>query len=379
VGALATPARAATPSIKKSSFGTLANGTAIDKYTLTNSKRMQVAIITYGGIVQSVRVPDRRGHLRNVALGFKNIAGYTSPAYIKSNPYFGAIIGRYGNRIANGRFVINGTTYQVDQNNNGNSLHGGFNGFNTQVWNATPIKSRRAVGLRMSRVSVAGEGGTTPGTTGYPGNLTVTVTYTLRNDNSIRIDYNATTDAPTVVNLTNHSYWNLHGEGNGTIYDQQLKLNASHYTPVDAGLIPTGHIDTVKGTPMDFLKFHAIGDRIRDSFPQLVVARGYDHNWVLNRRGRLGLVRAAQLRDPSTGRELTISTTEPGVQFYAGNFLDGTLYGTSGHQYREGDGLALETQHFPDSPNHANFPSTLLNPGQKYQSATVYKFTTFRK
>jgi aldose 1-epimerase len=340
---------------------------------------MRVAIITYGGIVQSVRVPDRHGHFRNVTLGFRNLAGYTSPAYIKSNPYFGAIIGRYGNRIANGRFVIDGTTYQVDQNNNGNSLHGGFNGFNTQVWNATPVRHKHSVALKMSRVSLAHEGGTTPGTTGYPGNLTVTVTYTLRNDNSLRIDYNATTDAPTVVNLTNHAYWNLHGEGHGTIYDQQLKLYASHYTPVDAGLIPTGKIATVRGTPMNFLHFRAIGDRIRNSFQQLVVARGYDHNWVLNRNGRLGLVKAAQLRDPRTGRELTITTTEPGIQFYAGNFLDGTLYGTSGHQYREGDGLALETQHFPDSPNHANFPSTLLRPGQKYQSATVYKFSTFRR
>jgi aldose 1-epimerase len=376
VGALATPARAASPKIVKSSFGTL-NGTPIDRYTLTNSRGMSVSIITYGGIVQSVKVPDRRGHLRNVALGFKDLAGYTSPAYVKSNPYFGAIIGRYGNRIAKGMFTIDGTTYKLDINNDPNSLHGGFNGFNTQVWNATPMRTAHVVRLRLSRLSVAGEGGTTPGTTGYPGNLSVNVTYTLRNDNALRIDYNATTDAPTIVNLTNHSYWNLHGEGHGTIYDQQLKLNASHYTPVDSTLIPTGRIDSVRGTPMNFLHFRAIGDRIRDSFQQLVFARGYDHNWVLDRRGRAGLVVAAQLRDPSTGRQLTISTTEPGVQFYAGNFLDGTLYGTSGHQYREGDGLALETQHYPDSPNHANFPSTILRPGQKYHTTTVDKFSKF--
>jgi aldose 1-epimerase len=376
LGAVATPASAATPKIVQSSFGAV-NGTPISKYTLTNKKRMSVAIITYGGIIQSVKVPDRRGHMRDVALGFGNIDGYTSAAYIKSNPYFGATIGRYGNRIANGAFTLNGTTYKLDINNPPNTLHGGFNGFNTQIWNATP-HSGKTVSLTLSRVSAAGEGGTTPGTTGYPGNLTVAVTFTLRNDNSLRIDYHATTDAPTVVNLTNHSYWNLHGEGIGTINDQELQLNASRYTPVDSTLIPTGVLASVKHTPMDFLKFHVIGDRIRDNFQQLVIAKGYDHNWVLNRGGRTGLVTAARVRDPQTGRELTISTTEPGVQFYAGNFLDGTLYGTSGHQYRQGDGLALETQHFPDSPNHANFPSTALNPGQTYTSSSVYAFTTFK-
>jgi aldose 1-epimerase len=377
LGVVATPASARTARIVSSPFGNL-NGTPITKYTLVNKRGMSVSIITYGGIVQSVKVPDRRGHLRNVALGFKDLAGYTSPAYVKSNPYFGATIGRYGNRIAKGMFTLNGTTYKLDINNDPNSLHGGFNGFNTQVWNATPHPGR-TVSLTLTRVSAAGEGGTTPGTTGYPGNLNVAVTFTLRNNNSLRIDYNATTDAPTVVNLTNHSYWNLHGEGHGTIYDQQLKLNASRYTPVDSTLIPTGQLATVRGTPMNFLRFHAIGDRIRDNFQQLVFARGYDHNWVIDRGGKTGLVTAATLRDPSTGRELTISTTEPGVQFYAGNFLDGTLYGTSGHQYREGDGLALETQHFPDSPNHANFPSTELDPGQTYKSSSVYAFTTFKQ
>ena len=380
LGAVATPARAAAPSIVKSGFGTLSpSNRPIDKYTLTNSKGMSVAIITYGGIVQSVKVPDRKGHKRNVALGFKDLAGYTSPEYVKSNPYFGAIIGRYGNRIAKGTFTLNGKTYHIDINNPPNTLHGGFNGFNTQVWNATPVTTGKTVALKLSRVSAQGEGGTTPGTTGYPGNLTVTVTYTLRNDNALRVDYSATTDAPTVVNLTNHSYWNLHGEGHGTIYDQQLQLKASHYTPVDPTLIPTGEIASVKHTPMDFLKFHAVGARIRGSFSQLKIGRGYDHNWVLDRHGSSGLVTAAKLRDPSTGRQLTISTTEPGIQFYSGNFLDGTLYGTSGHQYRQGDGLALETQHFPDSPNHSNFPSTVLNPGQTYKSATVFKFSTFRK
>ncbi len=377
LGVVAAPANAATPKIVQSSFGSLNGTTPISKYTLTNKKGMSVAIITYGGIIQSVKVPDRHGHMRDVALGFKDLAGYTSAAYIKSNPYFGATIGRYGNRIAKGMFTLNGTTYKLDINNDPNTLHGGFNGFNTQVWNATPMPGK-TVALKLSRVSAAGEGGTTPGTTGYPGNLTVAVTFTLRNDNSLRIDYNATTDAPTVVNLTNHSYWNLHGEGIGTINDQELQLNASRYTPVDSTLIPTGMLASVKHTPMDFLKFHTIGDRIRDDFQQLVIAKGYDHNWVLDRGSKTGLFVGARLRDPQTGRELTISTTEPGIQFYAGNFLDGTLYGTSGHQYRQGDGLALETQHFPDSPNHPNFPTTTLNPGQTYTSSSVYAFTTFK-
>jgi aldose 1-epimerase len=377
VGALAAPARAATPRIVKSSFGTLSSGQAIDRYTLINSKGMQVSIITYGGIIQSVKVPDRHHRMRDVALGFKDLAGYTSPAYIKSNPYFGATIGRYGNRIAKGTFTLDGKTYTLDLNNGPNSLHGGFNGFNTQVWNATPVHLGKLVGLRISRVSAAGEGGTTAGTTGYPGNLTVTVTFTLRNNNSLRIDYKATTDAPTVLNLTNHSYWNLSGEGSGTIYNERLQLNASRYTPTDATQIPTGQIASVRGTPMNFLSFHAIGQRIRDPFEQLRIGQGYDHNWVIDRGGRKGLAVAARLRDPASGRQLTISTTEPGVQFYSGNFLDGTLYGKSGHAYRQGDGLALETQHYPDSPNHANFPSTVLRPGQTYQSSSVYAFSVF--
>jgi len=379
MGVIAAPAEAAKPKFSKSSFGELGNGTAVDKYTLTNSRGMSVAIITYGGIVQSVKVPDRRGHLKNVALGFKDLAGYTSPAYIKSNPYFGAIIGRYGNRIAKGTFSIDGKTYKIDINNDPNTLHGGFNGFNVQTWAATPSKTSKAVALSLHRVSAAGEGGTTPGTTGYPGNLDVTVVYTLTNDDKLRIDYKATTDAPTVVNLTNHSYWNLAGEGSGTIYGHQLQLNASRYTPVDSTLIPTGAEPKVAGTPMDFRKFHAIGDRIRGNFQQLVFGRGYDHNWVLDRGGKSGLVVAARLKDPGSGRELTMSTTEPGIQFYSGNFLDGTLYGTSGHQYRQGDGLALETQHFPDSPNHANFPSTVLRPGQTYNSSTVLAFSVNRR
>ena len=365
--------------IEKSGFGT-ANGQAVDRYTLSNG-RMSVAIITYGGIVQRVDVPDRRGNVTNVTLGFKNIEGYLSDAYIKSNPYFGALIGRYGNRIANGRFMLDGKTYSLDINNTPNSLHGGFKGFNVKIWKAAPFKTGKAVGVRLTYDSPAGEGctpsmpSTPPCTTGYPGNVKVAATYSLDGRNNLRIDYEATTDAPTVLNLTNHAYWNLAGEGSGTIYDHQLQLNADRYTPVDATLIPTGALDPVAGTPMDFRSFHSIGERIRGNFQQLVFGRGYDHNWVLNRRpgDTTSLVQAATLRDPASGRVLTFYTDQPGIQFYSGNFLDGTLYGTSGNQYRQGDGLALETQHFPDSPNHANFPSTVLRPGQTYRTTTIYQ------
>ena len=375
-------------SVTKSSFGSLPDGRAIDRYTLSNHNGMTVNIITYGGIIQSLYAPDRRGHSVNVALGFGDIGGYTSAAYIKSNPYFGAIIGRYGNRIAKGRFVIDGKTYSLDINNDPNSLHGGFQGFNTQVWNASSFKTSKTAGVKLTLHSVGynpatntpGNGctpsmpSTPPCTTGYPGNLNVEVDYTLDNANQLHMDYTATTDAPTVLNLTNHNYWNLAGEGSGTIYDHLLQLNADHYTPVDSTLIPTGDIPPVAGTPFDFRSFHAIGERIRNGDQQLMFGRGYDHNWVLNRPSPTdkSMIVAARLLDPSSGRLLTISTTEPGIQFYSGNFLDGTLYGTSGRQYRQGDGLALETQHYPDSPNHDNFPSTLVRPGHTYRTSTIY-------
>ena len=389
-------------SISSSSFGNLPTGNpripnggaAVTRYTLSNARGMTVSILNYGGIIQSLYVPDRRGHEDNVTLGFANIDGYTNAAYITSNPYFGALIGRYGNRIAGGKFSIGGHDYSVDINNNANTLHGGFIGYDKELWDATEIPPNNGtVGLRLTSFpgfpanspGRAGEG-CTPSlsqsgipntcTTGYPGNLTISVTITLDNQNQLRFHYVATTDAPTVVNLTNHSYWNLSGEGSGTIYDHQLRINANSYTPVDSGLIPTGQIAPVAGTPFDFTRFHAIGERIRGNDQQLVFGRGYDHNFVLNNPHPGNL--AAQLFDPASGRLLTILTDQPGLQFYSGNFLDGTLYGTSGRQYRQGDGLALETQHFPDSPNHANFPSTELDPGQTYDSTTVYQFSTVK-
>jgi aldose 1-epimerase len=385
-------------SISSSSFGNLpatapANaGAAVTKYTLTNGRGMSVSILDYGGVIQSLSVPDRRGRETNVTLGFANIDGYTNAAYVKSNPYFGAIIGPVGGEAMQPPgFVLDGNTYTLDANNGVASLHGGNVGFDKRMWDATPIPANgNSVGVKLHRLSPAGEGCTTPATcTGYPGAVDVTVTFTLDNRNNLRFDYAATTTAPTVLNLTNHSYWNLAGEGTGTINDHLLKLNANEYTPVDVNLIPDGTTPSVVGTPFDFTRFHAIGERLRGNDQQLVFGRGYDHNFVLNQPSARAKVRhhggggsnpslnlAAQLVDPSSGRALTISTTEPGIQFYSGNFLDGTLYGTSGQQYRQGDGLALETQHFPDSPNKPDFPSTRIDETHPYATTTVYNFST---
>jgi aldose 1-epimerase len=367
-GALnATPSSATgKPTISKDVFGTTPDGERVDRYTLSNG-RMRVRILTYGGILQTIEVPDRRGRLGNVTLGFDNLADY-----VARSPYFGCITGRYANRIANGRFTLDGQVYELPINNDPNSLHGGTVGFDKHVWAATEIRDRDSVGLRLRFTSPAGD-------QGYPGTLRATVTYTLTRSNGIRMDYRATTDAPTVVNLTNHAYFNLAGEGTGTIDDHLLYLNARRYTPVDPTLIPTGALDPVAGTPMDFTRPTAIGARNRDgTFEQLVIGRGYDHNWVLDRRDHsyTKLELAARVLDRSSGRVLTIVTTEPGIQFYGGNFLDGTLVGTSGRMYRQGDGFALETQHYPDSPNQPHFPSTELRPGQTYQSTTIYQFST---
>jgi aldose 1-epimerase len=347
-------------------YGTLSDGQTVEEYTLTNVNEMEMKIITYGGIITSICVPDRNGSMKNVALGFDNLAKYET-----QNPFFGAIAGRYANRIAGGKFTLNDTEYSLYINDDPNSLHGGAKGFDKRVWSAREITQEGQSGLVLSYLSVDGE-------EGYPGNLNVTVIYLLTDENEIRIDYTATADAPTVVNLTNHSYFNLMGEGEGAIYDHILMLNSDHFTPTDATLIPTGEIVPVEGTPFDFRIPKTIGPGGRSSHEQILVAKGYDHNFVLNRAnltdGELGL--AARVYEPMFGRMMEVWTTEPGIQFYAGNFIDSTLVGTSGRLYRQSDGLALETQHFPDSPNQPQFPSTVLNPHETYRSTTVYKFGT---
>jgi aldose 1-epimerase len=351
-------------SISSQPYGTTADGQAVEEYTLTNANGMEVKIITYGGIITSIRVPDRNGEMANVTLGFNNLQDYET-----RNPYFGNITGRYANRIANATFELEGNTYTLAANNGPNTLHGGTVGFDKRVWEATSVEAEGEVGLQLSYLSPDGE-------EGYPGNLDVSVTYTLTDNNEIRMDYTATTDAPTVVNLTNHAYFNLAGEGTGHIYDHILMIDADRYTPVDATLIPTGELAPVEGTPFDFRVPRAIASGQRSNHEQIVLGRGYDHNFVLNREDMndTSMMLAARVYEPDSGRILEVWTTEPGIQFYAGNFLDGTLLGTSGHLYRQSDGFALETQHFPDSPNQADFPSTVLNPDETYQTTTIYKF-----
>ena len=366
--------QARAPSITQETFGSI-DGQSVDRYTLTNGHGMRVRILTYGGILQTVGVPDQRQRLVNVTLGFPTLDDYLelnslSPA---GGLYFGALIGRYGSRIAEGRFQLNGEAYQLPINNPPNSLHGGVDGFHNKVWDATVVPpTSDVVGLQLHYTSPDGE-------EGYPAPLGVTVTYTLTNDNKIEIGYravNESSDLATVVNLTNHAYWNLEGEGTSSILHHKLWLNAGHYTPVGSTLIPTGAIDSVSGTPMDFTGSTAIGDRIRDDFEQLHIGLGYDHNFVLNRPSPAdtSMIHAAHVWDPSSRRTLDVYTTEPGIQFYSGNFLDGTLVGTSGQTFRQSDGFALETQHFPDSPNQPSFPSTVLGPGQQYDSSTTYAF-----
>lgn len=345
----------------KELFGKLADGTKVYRWSLENGgTRMKV--LSYGGVVQSLEIPDRRGRYANVSLGFDNLDDY-----VARSPHFGALIGRYGNRIAKGRFTLDGKEYQLSVNDGENSLHGGALGFDYRVWDVEPFTSGSDVGLVLHYASVDGE-------MGYPGTLRATVTYTLTRRGEWRIDYEATTDKATVVNLTSHVYWNLAGEGSGTIEDHELSIAASRYTPTDAGLIPTGELARVSGTPFDFRRAKPIGRDIRDAHPQLVTAKGFDHNWVLDKGITERPEHIATLRDGASGRTLRIATDQPGLQFYSGNFLDGTLTGTGGSLYRQGDALCLETQHFPDSPNQPSFPSTVLRPGQTYRTTTVHSF-----
>ncbi|MFD3623333.1 aldose epimerase family protein [Streptomyces sp. NPDC058698] len=342
-------------------FGTLADGTKVHSWSLSNGgTRMKV--LSYGGIVQSLEIPDRHGRRTNVSLGFGTLG-----EYVDSSPYFGALIGRYGNRIAAGRFTLDGTVHQLAVNDGENSLHGGDRGFDKRVWDVEPFTRGSDVGLHLYYTSVDGE-------MGYPGTLRTKVTYTLTRDGDWRVDYEATTDRATVVNLTSHVYWNLAGESGGSIYDHELSIAASRYTPVDSGLIPTGERARVAGTPFDFRRTKPVGRDIRAAHQQVLYGQGFDHNWALDKGITRRPERVAVLRDPGSGRTLSIATTEPGLQFYSGNFLDGTLVGSGDRVYRQGDGLCLETQHFPDSPNQPSFPSTVLRPGETYRTTTVHSF-----
>jgi aldose 1-epimerase len=343
----------------KESFGTTADGQPVYIYTLRNSKGAEARILNYGGILQSLKVPDKNGKLGDVTLGFDSI-----DAYRENSPYFGALIGRYGNRIANGKFTLDGTTYTLAQNNGVNNLHGGPKGLNTVLWNVTPVHTKRGPGLELNYVSKDGD-------QGFPGNLQVTALYTLTENNELRIDFTAKTDKATVCNLTQHSYWNL--AGGGDVLNHEVQIFADNYTPVSASLIPTG-IQPVKGTPFDFTTPTTIGARINEGGDQLKAGGGYDHNFVLNKKaGELGL--AARVTEKTSGRVLEILTTEPGLQFYSGNFI-GDLQGKNGMQYHSRSGFAMEAQHFPDSPNHPDFPSTVLKPGQTYHNTIIYRFTT---
>ncbi len=350
-------------SIQRSDFGKTPDGTTVDLYTLTNRNGMVAKIMTFGGIVTELHTPDRSGKMGDVVLGFDNLDQYLpQDATHKGHPYFGALIGRYANRIAKGTFTVDGQTYHVPVNNGPNSLHGGLVGFDKVVWKAEPVRSHDGPSLRLTHLSPDGD-------QGYPGNLTATVTYTLTDNNELKIDYVATTDKATPVNLTNHSYFNLAGQGDVLAYE--LMLNADRYTPVDDTLIPTGQIASVKGTPLDFTTAMPIGARI-DQIPASI--GGYDHNFVIN--GAAGHMRlAARVHDPASGRTVEVFTTQPGVQLYTGNFLDGTLTGKNGFTYQKHDALCLETQHFPDSPNQPNFPNTILRPGQRLHEVTVYRFS----
>jgi aldose 1-epimerase len=358
-----TGALMAKTQVSERSGGKLPDGSAVKIYTL-KSEKVEVQVMNYGGYVLSIKAPDRTGKIADVVLGFDEPTQYYEANHAKGNPFFGPIVGRYANRIAHAKFSLDGKEYTLPKNDGDNTLHGGPNGFHNQLWTGQVIPD----GVELKYMSKDGE-------EGFPGDLTVTVKYTL-SGNDLKIDYAATTDKPTVLNLTNHSYFNLSGQGNGTILNDQLKLDASRFTPVDSGLIPTGELKSVVGTPFDFLKPHAVAERINANDEQLHLAHdGYDHNFVIDGGGK-ELKEAAEVYDPASGRVLTVLTTQPAVQFYSANFLDGTIKGKDGIAYPKNAALCLETQHFPDSPNQPKFPSTVLRPGEQFHSVTVFRFST---
>jgi aldose 1-epimerase len=358
-----TPSVSTASSIEKTSFGALKSGEAIDMYTLKNAAGMTVSIMTYGGAIVKWTAPDRQGKYEDITLGCEDVKGYEMGV-----PYFGAIVGRYGNRIAKGVFSLEGKTYKLAVNNIGNHLHGGVKGFDKVIWQATAMNGAEPA-LKLTYLSKDGE-------EGYPGNLSVEVVYTLQKDNALKMDYTATTDKTTHCNLTNHAYFNLTGDGNKTILDHELTLNCDKYLPVDKTLIPTGELKPVANTPFDFTKNYKIGARINDTADvQIKYGGGYDHAWIINQLDSVGLYLAATVNEPTSGRVMEVLTTEPAIQFYTGNFLEGTIKGKGGVVYAKRTGLCLETEHYPDAPNQPKFPTTVLKAGEKYRTTTVYKFT----
>lgn len=362
---LVTTVVAAGAQVTKQSFGKTSDGQQVDIYTVRNTRGVEAKITNYGAIVVSLKVPDRNGKFDDVVLGFNDF-----DSYLKNDPYLGAIVGRYGNRIAKGRFTLNGVEYKLATNNGENHLHGGIKGFDKVVWTGREMKTQAGPAVVLTYLSKDGE-------EGYPGNLNVRVVYTLTNNNELKVDYTATTDKDTVTNLTHHSYFNLAGEGNGDILNHLVTINANRFVPTDAGSIPTGKLKSVAGTPFDFLKPAAIGARINEDDEQLRFGSGYDHTWVIN--GRPGVMRlAATAYEATSGRVMQVWTTEPGVQFYTGNFLNGTLTGKTGKIYARRTGFCFETQHYPDSPNQPSFPTTVLRKGQTFKSTTIYRFSARR-
>jgi aldose 1-epimerase len=361
--ASAAPDKKPHPNVAEAPFGTLADGRKVTVYTLTNAAGAEARIINYGAIVVSLKVPDRTGNLRDVVLGYDDLAGY-----VGDKAFLGAIVGRYANRIAAGKFTLDGKTYQLGLNDGANNLHGGGQGFYKRLWQAEPVKDKSGVGVKLTYVSADGE-------EGFPGKVTLIATYTLTPDNALRVDYVGTTDKPTLLNPTHHSYFNLGGDPTTAILDEELTIDADKTTPVGAGMIPTGKLADVAGTPLDFRRPTKIGARIDAKDEQLVLGKGYDHNWVLRRAGKAPR-KAAEVFDPKSGIVMRVLTDQPGLQFYSGNFLDGTIHGKRGIAYQHRTGLCLEAQAFPDSPNHPSFPSAVLRPGQQYTQTTIYKFST---